>query len=253
MLLPRSVFYYRSRSRRDYTALRRRLRELAGARVRYGYRRLAVLLRREGWKNNVKVIFRLYREENLGVTRRKRRKRAAGIRVIPEAAVRANQRWSMDFVTDRLETGQAFRILTIVDQYTRECPTLEPGISLTARSVVACLERAVAERARPESITVDNGSEFAGRALDTWPYLNHVKLDFIRPGKPVENGFIESFNGKLRDECLNSEVFFSIEDARQKLERWREDYNHHRPHSALAWLPPAAFAKALHGHQKQTA
>jgi len=220
VLLPRAVFYYRSR-RRDYTALRRRLRELAGVRVRYGYRRLAVLLRREGWPNNAKVIYRLYREENLGVTRRKWRKRAAGIRVIPEAAVRVNQRWSMDFVTDRLETGQAFRILTLVDQYTRECPLHEPGISLKARSVVACLEQAVAERARPESITVDNGSEFAGRALDTWAYLNHVKLDFIRPGKPVENGFIESFNGKLRDECLNSEVFFSIEDARQKLERWR--------------------------------
>jgi putative transposase len=170
----------------------------------HGYRRLAVLLRREAWPNNAKVICRLYREENLGVTRRKR---AAGIRVIPEAAVRANQSWSIDFVTDRLETGGAFRILTLVDQYTRECPLLEPGVSLTARAVVASLESAVAERARPESITLDNGSEFAGRALDTWAYLNHVKLDFIRPGKPVENGFIESSNGKLRDECLNSEVF----------------------------------------------
>jgi putative transposase len=115
------------------------------------------------------------------------------------------------------------------------------------------LERAVAERARPESITVDNGSEFAGRALDTWAYLNHVNLDFIRPGKPVENGFIESFNGKLRDECLNSEVFFSIEDARQKLERWREDYNHHHPHSALANRPPADFARALCDNRKLTA
>lgn len=252
MLLPRSVFYYRSH-RRDYTALRRRLRELAGVRVRYGYRRLTVLLRREGWPNNAKVIYRLYREENLGVTRRKRRKRAAGIRVVPEAAARANQRWSMDFVTDRLETGGAFRILTLVDQYTRECPLLEPGFSLKARTVVACLDRAVAERARPESITVDNGSEFAGRALDTWAYVNHVKLDFIRPGKPVENGFIESFNGKLRDECLNSEVFFSIEDARQKLERWREDYNHHRPHSALANRPPAEFARAPCDNRKLTA
>lgn len=185
--------------------------------------------------------------------RRQRRKRAANTRMTPEPANRVNERWSMDFVTDRLETGRAFRVLTLIDQYTRECPILEPGASLTGRAVVECLERVGTERPLPESITVDNGGEFAGRALDTWAYLHHVKLDFIRPGKPVENGFIESFNGKLRDECLNSEVFLNIADAREKLERWRHDYNHLRPHSSLANRPPAEFAREPCGNQKPTA
>ena len=244
IMLARSSYYHRGRPR-DYTALRQRLRELAGLRVRYGYRRLGVLLRREGWPVNHKVIYKLYRLENLGVRRRTRKKRAAQERVLPAAARRANERWSMDFVTDRLETGQPFRILTLVDQYTRECPLLEPGIALTGKKVAACLDQVAATRPLPQSITVDNGSEFAGRALDTWAYQRGVKLDFIRPGKPVENGFIESFNGKLRDECLNSEVFFSVEDAREKLEHWRADYNHLRPHSSLANRPPAEFASEL--------
>jgi putative transposase len=182
-----------------------------------------VLLRREGFTNGHNAVYRIYREENLGVKRRKKRKRASNCRATPEMAQRANQRWSMDFVTDRLENGRAFRVLTLVDQYTRECPILEPGASLTGRAVVDCLERVGKERTLPDSITVDNGGEFAGRALDAWAYFHHVKLDFIRPGKPTENGFIESFNGKLRDECLNSEVFLSIADAREKLELWRHE------------------------------
>ena len=249
--MQRSVFYHKGHPR-DYTLLRRRLRELAGTRVRYGYRRLMVLLRREGINNCHNAVYRIYREENLGVKRRKRRKRAANIRTTPEPARRVNERWSMDFVTDRLESGRAFRVLTLIDQYTRECPVLEPGVSLTGRAVVDSLERVRSERPLPESITVDNGGEFAGRALDTWAYLHHVKLDFIRPGKPVENGFIESFNGKLRDECLNSEVFLSIADAREKLERWRHDYNHLRPHSSLSNRPPAEFAREPCGNQKPT-
>lgn len=252
MLLRRSVFYYKGHPR-DYTLLRRRLRELAGQRVRYGYRRLMILLRREGINNCHTAVYRIYREENLGVKRRKRRKRTAGARAVPEPAKRPNQRWSMDFVTDRLETGRAFRVLTLIDQHTRECLLLEPGISLTGRIVVECLEHVAVTRALPESITVDNGGEFAGRALDTWAYQRSVKLDFIRPGKPVENGFIESFNGKLRDECLNSEVFLNIADAREKLERWRHDYNHLRPHSSLANRPPAEFARELCQQQKSTA
>lgn len=249
MLLARSVFYDKAHPR-DYTLLRRRLRELAATRVRYGYRRLMVLLRREGINNCHMAVYRIYREEGLGVKRRHRRKRAANLRTTPEPAQRANERWSMDFVTDRLETGHAFRVLTLIDQYTRECPLLEPGVSLTGRHVVEGLERVRTVRPLPQSITVDNGGEFAGRALDAWAYQHHVKLDFIRPGKPVENGFIESFNGKLRDECLNSEVFLSIADAREKLERWRHDYNHLRPHSSLANRPPADFASEPCGNQK---
>ena len=153
------MFYHKGHPR-DYTILRRRLRELAGVRVRYGYRRLMVLLRREGINNCHNAVYRIYREENLGVKRRKRRKRAANTRVTPEPAHRVNQRWSMDFVTDRLETGRVFRVLTLIDQYTRECPILEPGVSLTGRSVVESLERVSAERPLPESITVDNGGEF---------------------------------------------------------------------------------------------
>jgi putative transposase len=245
------VYYYKGRPR-DYTVLRRRLRELAGTRVRYGYRRLMVLLRREGIMNGHNAVYRIYREENLGVKRRKRRKLAAQARTVPVPAQRVNERWSMDFVTDRLENGRAFRILTLVDQYTRECPVLEPGVSLTGSAVVACLQKVATQRSLPVSITVDNGSEFAGRALDTWAYLNKVKLDFIRPGKPVENGFIESFNGKLRDECLNTEVFFSIADVREKLEHWRHDYNHFRPHSSLSNRPPADFARELLGNYNPT-
>jgi len=192
-------------------------------------------------------------EENLGVKRRKRRKRAANTRTTLEPGRRVNERWSMDFVTDRLETGRAFRVLTLIDQYTREClAPLEPGVSLKGRNVVESLEGVRAERPLPESITVDNGREFAGRVLDAWAYLHHVKLDFIRPGRPVESGFIESFNGKLRDECLNAEVLLSIADAREKLERWRHDYNHLRPHSSLSNRPPAEFAREPCGNQKPT-
>lgn len=160
-----------------------------------------------------------------------------------EAPKRENQRWSMDFVTDRLADGRSFRVLTVVDQYSRECPLLEAGRSLTGKQVVECLERLALFRGVPESITVDNGTEFCSRVVDAWAYERGVKLDFIRPGKPAENGYIESFNGRLRDECLNAEVFFSVSDARQKLERWRRDYNEERPHSALGGKTPLAYLR----------
>lgn len=149
----------------------------------------------------------------------------------------------MDFVTDRLADGRSFRVLTVVDQYSRECPLLEAGRSLTGKQVVECLERLALFRGVPESITVDNGTEFCSRVVDAWAYERGVKLDFIRPGKPAENGYIESFNGRLRDECLNAEVFFSVSDARQKLERWRRDYNEERPHSALGGKTPLAYLR----------
>jgi putative transposase len=238
----------RYQSRRDpQLDLRMRLRELAGARARYGYRRLTVLLRREGWAVNTKRVYRLYRAEGLQVRTAKRAKRAAQTRVSLSEAARANQRWSMDFVSDRLAGGHWFRILTVVDQCTRECLCTYADRSQTGEKVVEQLKRLVAQRGVPESITSDNGSEFAGQAMDAWAHRAGVKLDFIRPGRPVQNAYIESFNGRLRDECLNGEVFFNLTDAREKLERWRRDYNHRRPHSALADQTPEQFAAGLEG------
>jgi len=222
-----------------------RIRELAGSRVRYGYRRLAVLLRREGWVVNTKRVYRLYREQGLQVRTKKHGKRAAHTRVrLPEAA-RLNQRWSMDFVSDRLTDGRWFRILTVVDQYTRECLCIYADRSQTGEKVVEHMKRLVALRGVPESITTDNGSEFAGQAMDVWAHQAGVKLDFIRPGRPVQNGYIESFNGRLRDECLNIEVFSNLAEARETLHRWQRDYNQTRPHSALADRTPEEFARAL--------
>jgi putative transposase len=238
----------RYRSRRDNQAeLRMRLRELAGTRVRYGYRRLTVLLRREGRAVNAKRVYRLYREEGLQVLRTKRTKRAAHLRVPLAGATRPNQRWSMDFVSDRLADGRWFRILTVVDQYTRECLCAYADRSQTGDRVVAQMQRLVKMRGAPESITTDNGSEFAGRAMEVWAYTAGVKLDFIRPGRPVQNGYIESFNGRLRDECLNGEVFFNLADARQKIEQWRDDYNSKRPHSALGDRTPQEFTAVAGG------
>jgi len=238
-----AIRYQHHRDPQD--ALRVRLRELAGSRVRYGYRRLTVLLRREGWSVNAKRIYRLYTEEGLIVRPQKRKQRAQRQRLPLGQAVRANQKWSMDFVAQRLPDGRWIRVLTVVDQFTRECLTLFADTSLSGEKVAAALDKVVADRGAPQSITVDNGTEFASKAMDVWAYTNHVHLDFTRPGRPVENGYIESVNGKLRDECLNVEVFFTLLDACRKLEHWRHDYNHHRPHSALADRTPAEFA-AIH-------
>ena len=224
-----------------------RLRELAGSRVRYGYRRLTVILKREGWQVNAKRIYRLYTEEGLIVRTQRRRERAQRQRLPQGQAVRRNHKWSMDFVAQRLPDGRWIRVLTVVDQYTRECLTLFADTALSGEKVAAALDRIVALRGAPQSITVDNGTEFASKAMDIWAYTNSVHLDFIRPGRPVENGYIESFNGRLRDECLNVEVFFSLADARRKLALWLHDYNHHRPHSALADRTPAEFAAIFSG------
>jgi putative transposase len=223
-------------------ALRVRLRELAGSRVRYGYRRLTVMLRREGWEVNAKRIYRLYTEEGLIVRTQKRRQRAQRQRIPSGQAIRPNQKWSMDFVAQRLADGRWIRVLTVVDQFTRECLLLFADTALSGEKVAVALDAVVGRRGAPQSITVDNGTEFASKAMDLWAYQNNVHLDFIRPGRPVENGYIESFNGRLRDECLNVEVFFTLADARRKLALWHHDYNHHRPHSALADRTPAEFA-----------
>jgi len=225
-------------------ALRCRLRELAATHVRYGYRRLTVLLRREGWKVNAKRVYRLYDQENLKVRSVERKKIGRRQRVSHGPATCPNQCWSADFVSDKLTDGRSYRILTVIDQFTRECVALEADRSLHGRHVVAALTGAIMERGEaPRSITLDNGSEFTGRALEAWAIQHGVQLCFIRPGRPVENGFIESFNGRLRDECLNVEWFGSLHHARERLTQWRTHYNLQRPHSALDDRTPASFAQ----------
>ena len=248
--LNRTTWYYQSRAK-DQTALIMRLKELAMARIRFGYLRLHELLRREGWRVNRKRVYRLYVMLELQLRIRRKTKRASHVRVplgVPETP---NEHWSMDFVSDCLDNGRRFRALTVVDNFSRECPAVEADFSLTANKVISCLDRLKATRGLPKAIRVDNGSEFYSREMDSWAYRNGVQLDFIRPGKPVENAFIESFNGRLRDECLNANLFFSIEDARQKLEAWRIDYNTQRPHSSIGNLAPEEYArKHKNGLQK---
>ncbi len=245
-----STFRYRKRKGLQ-EPLRRRLRELAATHVRYGYRRLTVLLRREGWKVNAKRVYRLYDEENLKVRSVERKKIARRQRVPQGQAAKPDDCWSADFVSDKLADGRSIRVFTVVDQFTRECVCLEVDRSMNGPKVVAALTQAIAERgARPRSLTLDNGSEFAGRAMELWAIQSGVQLCFIRPGRPVENGYIESFNGRLRDECLNVEWFPSLADAREKLMLWRHHYNQQRPHSALDDRTPTAFADL---HRTRTA
>jgi len=191
---------------------------------------------------NHKRTERLYQEEGLALRKKRRRKGAAGARVVMPAPQRTNERWPMDFVTDSLVIGRRFRALTIVDDYTRECPAIEVDTSLGGSRVVAVLERLAESRGLPEVITIDNGPEFAGKALDEWAYRNGVKLNFISPGKPIENAFVESFNGRFRDECLNTNWFISLKHARAVIEEWRKDYNEVRPHSSLKGLTPKEYA-----------
>ena len=226
-----------------------RLRELALARPRYGYRRLTILLRREGWHVNAKRVYRLYREEGLTVRVKRRKKLASHARVRPPAAVRVNERWSMDFVADSLSDGRRIRVLTIIDSFTRECLDLKVAKSLPSPSVTEALNRVIEQRGAPRTIQVDNGAEFTSNHFDAWAYLRGIDVDFIRPGKPVDNAHIESFNGRLRDECLNSKWFESLEDVRQTLQAWRWDYNEVRPHSSLGDMPPSAFAARIQGLQ----
>jgi putative transposase len=236
---------HRYRSRKDpQEALRRRLKEIAATHVRYGYRRLTVLLRREGWSVNTKRVYRINCEEGMAVRTKQRKKIARRDRVQAPSPVRANQCWSMDFVSDKFTDGRSFRVLTIVDQFTRECIALSVDRSMSSAKVAEALTAAVDEYgSAPESITVDNGTEFTGRALEIWTQQRGVHVNFIRPGKPVENCYAESFNGRLRDECLNVEWFGSLDEARRKIAAWRDHYNHVRPHSSLDDRAPAEFAK----------
>jgi len=219
-----------------------RIRELAHARPRFGYERITVLLRREGWRVGRKRVRRLYRLEGLQLRMRCKRRRKMSLHRGPTPKPTGpGQYWAMDFVHDQLLNGRKFRVLTGVDKWSRERVLLEADFAFTGQSVVQALEGVAARRPMPRAITVDNGTEFTSKALDEWAWRSGVQLDFIRPGKPVENGIIESFNGRLRDECLNAHVFASIEDARQKISAWGDDYNDHRPHSSLGHLTPREF------------
>jgi len=238
----RSTYHYKSR-KKSQAALRVRILDIARARPRFGYLRIHALLRREGWLVNRKRVHRLYVEEGLQVRTRRRKKVASHVRVPLPAPRGVNEAWSMDFVADRLENGRKLRMLTIVDQFSRECVMIEPDHALTSHRVVACLDRLKAVRGLPQSITVDNGTEFDSNAVDAWAYFNKVKMQFIRPGKPTENAFIESFNGRLRDEFLNAHVFETMEEVRQKVEVWKLDYNQRRPHGSLGYFPPEEFAR----------
>lgn len=236
-----SIWRYQPR-RADDSALRQRLRELAQERRRFGYRRLGWLLAREGHAMNSKKLYRLYREEKLMVRRRGGRKRALGTRAPMVLPLTINQRWSLDFVSDTLSDGRRFRILAIVDDFSRECLTMVVDTSLGGVRVVRELERLTLARGTPQVIVSDNGTELTSGAVLRWA-IDRVAWHYIQPGQPVQNAFIESFNSRLRDECLNEHVFVRLSEAREIIEAWRHDYNHVRPHSSLGALTPIEFAQ----------
>jgi putative transposase len=224
----------------DDPELIKKIKDLAERRRRWGYRQLHRLLAREGIKMNLKKFRRIYREQQLSLKIRKKSKSRTQLRVPMPLPSRANERWTMDFVSDQLgPSGRRYRVLTVIDEFTRECVTLFADFSIPSLRVTRVLGEL---SAIPQSISIDNGTEFTSQVMDTWAHQNNVKLDFIRPGKPNENAFIESFNGKFRNECLNENWFVSLEEVRRTIEEWRIDYNENRPHSSLGGLTPKEFA-----------
>jgi len=244
ILLDRSSYYYKAHRRVD-SAVRNRMREIAEVRIRYGFQRIFVLLRREGWRDNHKRVFRIYKEEGLNLrSKRPRRNRMGAHRETYPEVSSFHQCWSMDFVSDQLFDGRKFRALTVVDNFSRKCLKIEVGQSIKGPDVVEAVNQIVASEGQlPHRIKVDNGSEFISKALDLWAYENKVTMDFSRPGKPTDNPFIESFNGSFRDECLNTNWFLSLDDAQEKIENWRQEYNEYRPHSSLGDITPTEFIK----------
>ena len=240
----RTMIRYASR-RPPEAALRTRLRELANERRRFGYRRLFELLRREGEPSGKNRVYRLYREEGLAVRKRKARRRAVGTRAPILVGAKANARWSLDFVHDQLANGRRFRILNVVDDVTRECLAAIPDTSISGKRVARELTPLIARRGKPGVIVSDNGTEFTSNAIFAWAKDNKVHWHFIAPGKPTQNPFCESFNGRMRDELLNESLFLSLDHARTKLRAWVTDYNEQRPHSALGYQTPKAFAANL--------
>jgi len=221
------------------------MRELAEQRRRFGCPRLHVMLKREKLVVNHKRTERIYREEKLSLRLKKRKRRPAAVRIELPKPERPNQRWSMDFVHDALWSGRKFRALTIVDDCSRESPAIEVDTSLGGRRVCRVLDRLAETHGLPEVITTDNGPEFISKALDQWAYENGVKLHFIQPGKPTQNAYVESFNGKFRDECLNDNWFSTMQQAKDIIEKWRQDYNEARPHSSLGGISPSEFLKTI--------
>lgn len=242
MGMARCSFRYRSR-RRDWPELRARLLELAAARKRFGYERLHMLLRREGFAVNVKRVYRLYKEEGLSVRKRTRKRLKGCPRQDLQAPTKPNEQWAMDFTSDALADGRALRTLNVVDTFTRECLAIEVDTSLPGQRVARVLDRIIYDRGKPAVLVTDNGPEFASRAFDQWCYTRKIHHHFIQPGKPMQNGTCESFNGRFRDECLNEHWFRSLDEARRVAEAWRHDYNHRRPHSALQGRTPAEAAR----------
>ena len=243
----RSTFHYRSR-RPSYEPLRRRLRELAGVRTYAGYRTLHTYLRREGWRINHKLTYRLYREEGLSLRRKKpRRRKSAVSRTARPEPTGTNQCWSMDFMHDALANGRTLRVFTLIDVYTRECLALKPATGFSGAGVAEILADVGGQRRLPRRILVDNGTEFTSKALDAWAYWNKVKLDFSRPGRPGDNARIEAFNSLVRRECLSQHWFRSLEEAERILGNWKEEYNNDRPHGSLRRMTPARYRAGVIG------
>jgi len=242
--MARSSFGYAPKpEREDEGTIRTRLKELAQKRPRFGCPRLHVLLRREGFRLNHKRTERLYQDEKLSLRRKNRRKRVSGLRLELPKPERPNHIWSMDFVSDSVLGNRKLKMFPVVDEYTRKCHKIEVDTSINGVRVCRALDEICEREGYPEMIVIDNGPEFAGKALDEWAYRKGIKLHFIRPGKPVENAYIESFNGRLRDECLNEHWFINLNHARKIVEEWRIDYNQVRPHSSLGYLTPEEFAR----------
>jgi putative transposase len=240
----RRMIRYRSRRPPD-TELRHRLRALANERRRFGYRRLFILLRREGEPSGINRIYRLYRDEGLTVRKRRARRRAVGSRAPLLVTVRANARWSLDFVHDQFACGRRFRILNVVDDVTRECLAAIPDTSISGRRVARELTALIARRGKPGMIVSDHGTEFTSNAILAWSKDHRIDWHYIAPGKPMQNGYVESFNGRMRDELLNESLFFGIGHARSAIAAWVADYNTERPHSSLGYATPADFARTI--------
>ena len=240
--MERSTYSYQSR-RSDPAILKNRIKEICETRVRFGYRRVHVMLRREGWELNHKKTYRLYKELGMQLRNKTPKRRVkAKLREDRQDAIRPNEVWAMDFVHDQLATGRKIRILTVIDTFSRYVPALDVRFSYRGENVVQTLDRVCVQIGYPESIRVDQGSEFISKDLDLWAYQRGVTLDFSRPGKPTDNAFIEAFNGRFRTECLNTHWFLSLSDAQEKLDKWRGYYNNERPHGAIGYKVPAILA-----------
>ena len=242
--LTRSSWYYEHKSSEINIAIKERLISLSAERPRFGTPRMTVMIRKEFGTINHKRVERLYKEASLNLPRKRRKRKWHGVREIKPVALRPHQSWSMDFVHDRTENGRNLRVLNVVDDYTRELIACIPEHSFSGYRVARELDQIIEMRnIKPKSITMDNGPEFISRAFMSWAYDKKIRINYIEPGKPTQNAFVESFNGKFRDECLNLNWFKDLKEARRIIEAWKDDYNHHRPHSALNQMTPMEYKK----------